>query len=66
MKFRVITSEGEIIDKDTKPEADIILAQKRGNLRNLKAKDGVNPFVTIHECGHDEGKRCINWERFEK
>ena len=64
MKYRVMTSEGEIIDKDTRLEADIILAQKKANLENMETVDGQKPFVTIHDCGHEDGTPCINWERY--
>ena len=66
MKYRVITSSEGIEDFKTKPEADIILKQKKLELRRAKIIEGVIPSCTIHECGHDEGIPCVNWERFEK
>ncbi len=66
MKYRVLASDGTDEFFDEKPDADVLVTKKKGGLKNFKIVDDEIPFVTIHECGHDEGKPCINWERFEK
>ncbi len=64
--YRVMTSDGECIDRDTQKEADIVLKEKKLKLVKMKSIDGEKPEVSIHECHNNDGGKCINWQRFTK
>lgn len=66
MKIRVMAPrEIKDFEPDKEPDALAFLEKKRKGLpRGLV--EGEKPLVSIHDCGHDEDKRCINWRRFEK
>ncbi len=66
MKYKIMTSDGVEEVFDTKDKADIALEKKRKSLGKMKVSEGIKRSVTIHECHHDDGGKCINWERFEK
>ena len=63
MKFRVMSSDG-IKDFNTREDAEPLLTEKRKSLHKVRIVN-EKPSVSIHECGHDEGKPCVNWERFD-
>ena len=65
MKYRVMFSGG-ITDFDKREDAEVLLTKKRLALRRARVIDGEIPSCSIHECGHDEGKPCVNWQYFRK
>ena len=66
MKIRVMASDGTMEDFGSRVEASVLLENKKKGLPKAKIIDGEIPFCSIHECGHDEGLSCINWEFFRK
>ena len=60
MKYRVMVEGEKELDFDEEADAYIAIEEKHISLRRLRSKI---PIISIHECGHDEGKPCINWEK---
>ena len=62
MIVRVIVEGEEDTTFDTEVDAVTFATRKKRATSKVRTPDGKRPKVTIHDCGHDEGKPCINWE----
>jgi len=66
MKHRVSIDESFKSESDAKTLTDFArqMLSKSANVKEGLADERIN-FCSKHLCGHDEGKKCSDWEREE-